>query len=288
MTQNVNTAQTLKEHHASVTVNAPINQVYALFTHFNDFPKFMSFVNEVTYYDEQHSHWVADVVGRHEWDAINENWVENRQIGWRSYNGLENRGRVTFQTVGPMMTQIDAFVAYNPPAGVLGDVGEGLGAGSTFDSKLQHDLDNFARMVDEAPPGALDPTSSSYLFHGDSAVAKGKTTDSQNATMDETRNTSGRETSRPITDADIINDPSITGISTPLSDQPLDNPDQGMYGTSNQPLGNPDQGMYGASNQPLGNPDQGVYPTGNQPLTNPNQGTYTPGNQPLGNPDQGT
>jgi uncharacterized membrane protein len=252
MTQNQNLTQNLKEHHASVTVNAPVNQVYNLFTHFNDFPKFMSFVSEVTYYDEQHSHWVANVVGRHEWDAVNEGWVENRQIGWRSYNGLENTGRITFQTTGPMMTQVDAFVAYNPPAGVLGDVGEGLGAGSTFESKLQHDLDNFARMVHEAPQGALDPTSSNYLFHGDSAAAKGTTTDRQNATMQETVTTSGRELNRPITDADIINDPSITGISTPINDQPLGRRDQGTYYDPTRPssedtanrgsLGRPDQG----------------------------------------------
>jgi uncharacterized membrane protein len=235
MTQNQSTLQNLKEHHASVTVNAPANQVYALFTHFNDFPKFMSFVSEVTYYDDLHSHWVADVVGRHEWDAVNENWVENGQIGWRSYNGLENTGRVTFQTVGPMMTRVDVFVAYNPPAGVLGDAGEALGGGSTFESKLQHDLDNFARMVDQAPPGALDPTSSNYLFHPDSAAAKGKTTDSQNATMNETLTTSGREVNRPITDRDIINDPSITGIDTPVDDQLLDNPDQGTYNDPTRP-----------------------------------------------------
>ena len=39
----------MAEHHVSVTVNAPLHQVYTLFTHFNDFPKFMSFVKEVTY-----------------------------------------------------------------------------------------------------------------------------------------------------------------------------------------------------------------------------------------------
>src|SRR5579863_660780 len=167
MTQQQNMTTNLKEHRASVTVNAPINQVYALFTPFNDFPKFMSFVNEVTYYDEQHSHWVADVVGRHEWDAVNRAWIENSQIGWQSYNGLENTGRVSFQAMGPTTTRVDVFVAYNPPAGVLGDVAEGLGAGSTFESKLQHDLDNFARMVALSPQGALDPTSSSYLFHED-------------------------------------------------------------------------------------------------------------------------
>ncbi|HEX6478902.1 MAG TPA: SRPBCC family protein, partial [Ktedonobacteraceae bacterium] len=174
----------LVEHHAAVTVNAPVHQVYGLFTHFNDFPKFMSFVKEVTYYDDQRSHWVAEVVGEHQWDAVNENWVEDQQIGWRSYNGLENTGKVKFQPAGSEQTRVDVYVDYDPPAGVLGDIGEKLGAGSRFQNNLQHDLDNFARMVDQAPPGALDPESSNYLFHSGSAAAKGTTTDRQDATMD--------------------------------------------------------------------------------------------------------
>ena len=89
--------QNWAEHHASATINAPIHQVYSLFSHFNDFPKFMSFVKEVTYYDDQRSHWAAEVVGRHEWDAANQDWIANCQIGWSSYNGFENAGRVTFQ-----------------------------------------------------------------------------------------------------------------------------------------------------------------------------------------------
>jgi uncharacterized membrane protein len=175
--------QGLAERHASVTVNAPVHQVYSLFTHFNDFPKFMSFVKEVTYYDDQRSHWVAEVVGQHEWDAVNEGWIDDQQVGWRSTSGLENMGRVTFQPSGANETRVDVFINYNPPAGVLGDVGEKLGVGRHFENALQHDLDNFARMVEQSPAGALDPNSSNYLFHGDSTAAKGTTTDRQDATM---------------------------------------------------------------------------------------------------------
>ncbi len=196
--------QGFKEHHASVVVDAPIHQVYALFTHFNDFPKFMSFVKEVTYYDDQRSHWVAEVVGQHEWDAVNENWIEDRQVGWRSTKGLENYGRVMFQPVGANQTRVDVYIYYNPPAGVLGDVGESLGGGSRFERVLQHDLDNFARMVQQAPPGALDPTSSNYLFHSGSAAAKGTTTERQDATMGQTGSASE---GRPVLDQDIINEP---------------------------------------------------------------------------------
>jgi len=174
-------------HHASVTVDAPVHQVYSLFTHFNDFPKFMSFVKEVTYHDDQTSHWVAQVAGQHEWDAVNDQWIPDRQVGWHSTKGLDNFGKVTFEPAGTDRTKVDVFINYNPPAGVLGDVGEKLGAGSRFEHVLQNDLNHFAQMVDKAPPGALDPTSSNYLFHAESAAAKGKTTARQDETMQQPR-----------------------------------------------------------------------------------------------------
>lgn len=175
--------QNMVEHHASVTVDAPLHQVYSMFSHFNDFPKFMSFVKEVTYYDDQRSHWVANVSGQHEWDAINEDWIPDHQIGWRSINGLNNYGRVIFQPTSAQQTHLDVYVNYQPPAGVLGSIGERMGVGKHFDDVLQKDLNNFAEMVRQAPANALDPNSSEYLFHGESAAAQGKTTARQNATM---------------------------------------------------------------------------------------------------------
>jgi uncharacterized membrane protein len=172
----------MAEHSATVTVNAPVHQVYQLYTHFNDYPKFMTFVKEVTYLDDQRSHWVVDVVGKHEWDAVNEGWAADRRIAWRSVDGLRNSGEVTFAPSGEG-TRLDVRVSYDPPAGVLGDLGEALGAGSQFERRLQHDLEQFARMVEQAPPGSLDPASSSYLFHPDSAVARGQTTRAQEESM---------------------------------------------------------------------------------------------------------
>lgn len=78
---------------------------------------------------------------------------------------------------------MNVVISYTPPAGFLGDAGEKLGAGKHFETNLQSDLDNFARMVAQAPAGALDPESSNSLFHEGSAAAKGKTTTAQDATM---------------------------------------------------------------------------------------------------------
>ena len=106
----------MAEHGASVTVNAPVHQVYELYSHFNDYPKFMTFVKEVTYLDAERSHWVVDIAGRHEWDAVNENWIPDRQIGWRSVDGLANSGVVRFDSDGAGTARVTVTVRYEPPA----------------------------------------------------------------------------------------------------------------------------------------------------------------------------
>jgi uncharacterized membrane protein len=195
-------------HHASVTVKKPIHQVYALFTHFNDFPKYMHFIDQVTYIDDMRSHWIADVSGHHEWDAVNQGWVENRQIGWRSYNGLENEGKVTFQPVGEDATRVDVYIDYKPPLGFIGEMAENMGVGGKFEQNLQHDLENFAAMVETTPQQATDPVFSGSLYNGDSAAATGQATAQQDETMgrDYQRDTNDYPTARPVLDQDIINE----------------------------------------------------------------------------------
>lgn len=173
----------MAEHSASVTVKASVHQVYELFTHFNDFPKFMSFVKEVTYYDDMRSHWVVDVGRQYEWDAINVDWIPDQQIGWRSFHGLHNSGKVKFRALGPQRTGVDVYLQYVPPSGPLGQLGETLGVGSHFATMLQRDLQHFARMVEDAPVGSLDPMSSHYLFHDESATRKGLVTAKQQEAM---------------------------------------------------------------------------------------------------------
>lgn len=122
---------------------------------------------------------------------------------------------------------MDVFITYDPPAGVISDIVENLGVGDRFEAVLQHDLDHFAEMVRQAPVGALDPTSSNYLFHPDSAAAKGTTTHRQDATTAEGEDAT--EGYQPVLDRDII-DESDTGLPTgraPLGfpEHPSDTPD---------------------------------------------------------------
>lgn len=212
----------MPQHSASVVVDAPLHQVYELYSHFNDYPKFMTFVKEVTYLDDQRSHWVVDVAGTHEWDAVNEDWIADSRIGWRSTSGLKNSGVVTFAPSGTGRTRLTVTIDYEPPAGALGNLAEVLGAGGQFERRLQHDLQHFATMVDQAPPGALDPASSAYLFHGDSAAARGATTRAQDESMGMTTEAGLSETLAPTTTAtsgtfvddprDVLSDPGVPRV----------------------------------------------------------------------------
>ncbi|HEU5375162.1 MAG TPA: SRPBCC family protein [Ktedonobacteraceae bacterium] len=269
-------AQNLAEHHASVTVNAPVHQVYNLFSHFNDFPKFMSFVKEVTYYDDQRSHWVAEVAGQHEWDAENEDWVTDRQIGWHSTGGLKNYGRVLFQPLSPGQTHVDVYINYDPPGGFLGDIGERIGVGKRFEEVLQSDLSNFARMVDMAPANAEDPNWSQYIFHPESAAAKGTTTSRQNATMGgafvSPEATQGY-TAQPV----YSQDPDETQLNRPVLDQDINSePNSIVQPEERQPLTTDGQ-PYPVHNQPS------VPPERDTPGTNydyPGTGQPAPMNDP--------
>lgn len=154
-----------------------------MFTHFEDFPKFMRFVKEITRYDGQRTHWVVHVLRDYEWDAVNEDWIPDKQIGWRSISGLKNTGKVKFTPLGAQRTMVDVYVSYTPPSGPLGMLGDALGASEHFAAILREELNHFARMVEEAPPGSLDPMSSNYLFHRQSAVTQGVITRRQKEAM---------------------------------------------------------------------------------------------------------
>lgn len=154
----------MADHHASITIAAPVHQVYALFARFGDYPKFMSFVKDVQFIDNQTTRWTVAIAGPHAWTAVNDTWIPDRQIGWHSVDGFRNSGQVEFTALGAERTQVDVTIIYDPPAGPIGLAGELLGIGGAFESALQHDLNAFATMVETAPRGGLDPNSAQYVF----------------------------------------------------------------------------------------------------------------------------
>jgi uncharacterized membrane protein len=108
----------------TVVVAAPIEQVWGLWSNFEQFPRFMSHLREVRRIDEKRSHWVATGPAGIpvEWDAVITEWVPSEVIAWKSVEGstVQTAGRVRFRPTSDGNTKIDVHLSYNPPAGALG------------------------------------------------------------------------------------------------------------------------------------------------------------------------
>lgn len=109
----------------SATVRAPVEQVYAVWRDFSNFPRFMRHLDYVDIIDERRSHWVAKgPAGTHaEWDAVITDDRPNELIAWRSLEGSEvgNRGMVAFRPApGDRGTEVRVWLEYDPPFGKLG------------------------------------------------------------------------------------------------------------------------------------------------------------------------
>lgn len=109
-----------------MNVAAPVEEVFAFWSNYENFPRFMSHLKEVRRTGERRSHWVAEGPGGVPvaWDAETSAFVPNEAIGWRSVEGspVANAGIVRFQPNPDGTTRIDIHLSYNPPGGAVGHV----------------------------------------------------------------------------------------------------------------------------------------------------------------------
>jgi uncharacterized membrane protein len=104
-------------------VEAPLEQVYAFWSNYGNFPLFMSNVRDVQDLGGSRSRWIVSGPGGLpvEWNAVLTERIANTLLAWRSEPGsmLENAGVIRFAPAGAG-TRIDLRFCYNPPAGRAG------------------------------------------------------------------------------------------------------------------------------------------------------------------------
>jgi uncharacterized membrane protein len=73
----------------TITINAPLERVYSMWTNYENFPFFMSRVREVRELGDGRSRWVAEgpANARVEWDAVITQNIPNRVIAWKTEPG---------------------------------------------------------------------------------------------------------------------------------------------------------------------------------------------------------
>jgi uncharacterized membrane protein len=126
----------------TIHIAAPLDQVYAFWSSYENFPLFMSNVREVEDLGGGRSRWVVSGPGGApiEWQAVVTERIPGDLIAWRSEPGsmLENAGVIRFRAEDGG-TRVDLRFCYHPPAGGAGQaVTELLGADPR--AKVNEDL----------------------------------------------------------------------------------------------------------------------------------------------------
>jgi uncharacterized membrane protein len=108
----------------SVTINRPVNELYAYWRDLGNLPTFMDNIIRIDVIDATRSHWVVKAPGGKtaEWNAVVTDEAENAYIAWKSEEGADvpHSGRIDFRDAGARGTVVSALISYEPPAGVIG------------------------------------------------------------------------------------------------------------------------------------------------------------------------
>jgi uncharacterized membrane protein len=112
----------------TITVNKPVQEVYAFWKDFENLPRFMTNLEYVEVMDtagtHEHSHWVAKgpLDRSVEWFAEVYDENPNERIAWRSLPGsdIQIHGEVRFKPVpGGRGTEVQVSYEYEPPGGSM-------------------------------------------------------------------------------------------------------------------------------------------------------------------------
>jgi len=129
----------------SVEVGQPLRTVYNQWTQFEEFPRFMEGVEEVRQLDDTHLHWTAEIGGqRREWDAEITEQKPDERIAWRSRDGAENAGVVTFHRIDDASTKVMLQLEFDPE-GVVEQVADKLGV---IERRAAGDLERFREYIE--------------------------------------------------------------------------------------------------------------------------------------------
>ncbi|HEV2123977.1 MAG TPA: SRPBCC family protein [Chloroflexota bacterium] len=138
--------------HRTITINAPVDEVFEFWSHFENFPKFMSHVLAVRDLGAGRSHWtVVGPAGTEvHWQAVITEVVPNETLAWKSVAQptVQHAGIIQFRENADRTTQVDIRLSYNPPAGALGHAVASF-FGSDPNSAMDDDLVRLKSLLEE-------------------------------------------------------------------------------------------------------------------------------------------
>ena len=129
----------------SIEVNVPQYVAYNQWTSFDEYPKFMEGVKDVTWLGAKRYRWKAKIAGQDsEWDAEVTEQTERQRLTM-TYRSGDIKGWVaTFHELAEDWSRVTLQVEYDPQGFVehVGDVSEVLS------SRVQGDLERFKTIIE--------------------------------------------------------------------------------------------------------------------------------------------
>jgi uncharacterized membrane protein len=131
---------------ASVDVDVPVDVAYNQWTQFEDFPRFLSFVESIRQIDDTLTRWRVKIGGaEREFDARITEQHPDERVAWHSVGGDEDQGGVvTFHRLSPVATRVTVQLDWEPE-GFVESAGAMLGID---DHAIKKDLDNFKDFIE--------------------------------------------------------------------------------------------------------------------------------------------
>ena len=129
----------------SIDVDVDVSTAYNQWTQFESFPEFMDGVDEVRQLDDTHLHWVTSVgpVTR-EFDATVTEQHPDERVAWKSDDGPEHAGVVTFHRLDDQKTKVTVQMSIDPD-GFVENVAD---KANFLDHRVKGDLERFKSFIE--------------------------------------------------------------------------------------------------------------------------------------------
>ncbi|GAA3022440.1 SRPBCC family protein [Actinokineospora globicatena] len=151
----------------TVDVAVPVSTAYNQWTQFESFPAFMEGVERIQQLDDRRTHWVTKIGGvTREFDATITEQIPDERVAWKSTDGPEHAGVITFHRLNDRETRVTAQMDIDPE-GFVENVADKLGV---IDHRVKADMRRFKAFIEENPtptgswrgevdaPGQVPPT----------------------------------------------------------------------------------------------------------------------------------
>lgn len=131
----------------TVDVEAPVSVSWALWSDVTEWPKFLSHVEKVVRIDDRSFSWWLSLPGADKsFTAEVTELIPQERIAWKTTEGVEHAGVVTFHRLGDTSSRVTLQIEYTPEGFV-----ERLGALTNLDAALtNYDLGEFKAVAEQA------------------------------------------------------------------------------------------------------------------------------------------